>query len=343
MKIIKKRLKAGEGEISLRAESQDDLWHLRHIIEPKDLVRAWTERKVEFATDKLRPEKFKREKVLLGVRAEEIEFHKFSARLRVRGKIEEGMDMGSYHTISVEPFGEISIIKKWNSAQLDRINEAVRASAMPEVMIVTIEEGECIAGALRQWGIEQAFEISMPSGKKDGESKRTNFFHKILEHLRVHSKVDTIIVAGPGFTKEDFLKYAKEKDAALGKKIVLETVRSMGVSGFQEVLRRGAVDKIMKDLRVAREAKLIEVLMEEIAKGGKAAYGFESVEKAAQTGAVETLLVADEKLHSIDDALLKMVEKARGRVVVFSTEFEPGERLRKLGGVAALLKFKVDF
>lgn len=341
MKIIKKRLKAGEGEISLRAESLDDLWHLRHIIEPKDMVHAWTERKVEFATDKLRPEKFRRERVLLGVRVEETEFHKFSARLRVRGRIEEGTDTGSYHTISVEPFSEISITKKWNSAQLDRINEAVRASAMPEVLIVTLEEGECAAGALRQWGVEQIFELSMPSGKKDGESKRANFFHRILEGLQAHGKAGTIIVAGPGFTKEDFLKYAKEKDAALGKKIVLETVHSMGVSGFQEALRRGAVDKIMKDLRVAKEAKLIEALMGEIAKEGKATYGIEDVEKAAQTGAVETLLVADEKLHSIDDALLRMVEKARGKIVVFSTEFEPGERLKKLGGVAALLKFKL--
>jgi protein pelota len=29
-------------------------------------------------------------------------------------------------------------------------------------------------------------------------------------------------------------------------------------------------------------------------------------------------------------------------VVVFSTEFEPGKRLEKLGGIAALLRFKLQ-
>jgi protein pelota len=35
------------------------------------------------------------------------------------------------------------------------------------------------------------------------------------------------------------------------------------------------------------------------------------------------------------------VEQAQGKVVVFSTAFEPGEKLHKLGGIAALLRFKV--
>lgn len=35
------------------------------------------------------------------------------------------------------------------------------------------------------------------------------------------------------------------------------------------------------------------------------------------------------------------VEQAQGKVVVFSTSFEPGEKLHKLGGIAALLRFKV--
>jgi protein pelota len=35
------------------------------------------------------------------------------------------------------------------------------------------------------------------------------------------------------------------------------------------------------------------------------------------------------------------VEQAQGKVVVFSTEFEPGKKLDSLGGIAALLRFKV--
>jgi len=38
---------------------------------------------------------------------------------------------------------------------------------------------------------------------------------------------------------------------------------------------------------------------------------------------------------------LKSVEHSQGRIVVFSTEFEPGRKLDSLGGIAALLRFKV--
>jgi protein pelota len=38
---------------------------------------------------------------------------------------------------------------------------------------------------------------------------------------------------------------------------------------------------------------------------------------------------------------MREVGNARGKVVIFSSEFEPGERLRSLGGVAALLRFKI--
>ena len=62
--------------------------------------------------------------------------------------------------------------------------------------------------------------------------------------------------------------------------------------------------------------------------------------------AVETLLITDELLRTEResdsiDSFLKSVEHSQGRIVVFSTEFEPGRKLDSLGGIAALLRFKV--
>ncbi|VVB90777.1 eRF1 domain 3 [uncultured archaeon] len=118
------------------------------------------------------------------------------------------------------------------------------------------------------------------------------------------------------------------------------------MSGFQEVLRRGAVDRIMQESRIGREAILIEELMKEISIDGKAAYGIAEVRNAQSLGAVETLLITDELLRSERetdsiDRFLKDVEHSQGRIVVFSTEFEPGKKLESLGGIAALLRFKV--
>jgi protein pelota len=72
------------------------------------------------------------------------------------------------------------------------------------------------------------------------------------------------------------------------------------------------------------------------------------VVKAHEWGAIATLLIADETLRDerekgvTVDELLTAVNSSNGHVVVFSTDFEPGKRLEKLGGIAALLRFKLQ-
>ncbi len=95
MRMLKKELRFNEGEISLVAESLDDLWHLKYIIEPGDIVYAFTKRRIEGATDKLRPEKADKKTVRLGIKVEKVEFHRFANRLRIHGIITDGIDAGS--------------------------------------------------------------------------------------------------------------------------------------------------------------------------------------------------------------------------------------------------------
>ncbi|VVB85007.1 Peptide chain release factor subunit 1 [uncultured archaeon] len=347
MKVLKKELRFNEGEISLITESLDDLWHLKYILEPGDLVYAFTKRRIEGATDKLRPEKADKKTVRLGINVEKVEFHKFSNRLRVHGIIVEGsIDEGAYHTLNVEEGTNLSIIKRWKNDQLERIREAEIAARRPKVIIAAIEEGEASIGLVRQFGVEEDSSLRQSLGKGEGNN-RNEFFGELASQLKwAAEKVDAVILAGPGFTKEDFLGFLRTREPELAKKAVLEDTTSIGVSGFQEVLRRGAVDRIMEESRIGREAKLIEELMKEISMNGRAAYGMADVRNALSLGAIETLLITDELLrteregNSID-AFLKNVEHTQGRIVVFSTEFEPGKKLESLGGIAALLRFKV--
>ncbi len=347
MKVLKKELRQYTGEISLIPESLDDLWHLKYIIEKGDKVFALTKRRVEGATDKLRPEKAEKKTMRLGIEVEKLEFHKFSNRLRVHGVIKEGIDIGDYHTLNIETGSNISIIKRWKKDQLERIKEAEIASRHAKVVIVTIEEGEACIGVVRQYGVEEFSSLKQSLGKGEGNN-RNQFFHELTSQVKeIAEKVDVIILAGPGFTKEDFLEFVKKKEPTLAEKIVLEDVSSIGISGFQEVLRRGAVDRIMQASRIGRETKLMEELMKEISVNGKVTYGMDNVRYAQTMGAIQTLLITDELLrkereeNSIDD-FLREVENSRGRIVVFSTEFEPGKKLESLGGIAALLRFKIE-
>jgi protein pelota len=344
MRILKKNLRGDVGEIALLPESLDDLWHLQHLISRGDLVFALTHRKVPAIADKARPEKMERKTVRLGVKVEDIEFHMYSNWLRLHGIIKSGMDMGSYHTLNIEVGTELSILKyHWRPDLLARIDEAVAESQRPKVVIALIEEGEATIGVLRQFGVQTAAEIRQGSGKGSGEDTRGGFLRDVARAIDTTAKDGAeVILAGPGFTKEDLKKVIDSGLPDLAKRIAMDDTSSIGRSGFQEVLRRGSVKSVLEASRIAREALLIEDLFREIATDGKAAYGIKEVETARNYGAIEKLLVLDElaRRGKVDE-IMREVAQARGKVVIFSSEFEPGDRLRSLGGVAALLRFKI--
>ncbi len=330
-------------ELKLVPESVEDLWHLKYILEKGDIVFSLTKR-VSESSDKLRSDKEK-VTVRIGIEVEKVEFQKFSNRLRITGRIVAGVEDSGYHTISITPGKELTIIKSWKKEQLERLRYAVESSEKPEVVIVTIEEGEAVIGVLRQWGVDEVAEIRKGYAK-DLQSLRGEFFSEVYSALK-NLNFEYLVIAGPGFTKEDFAEFLKERDKEIGEKIVLCDASSIGVRGFIEVLKRGVVDRIVGEVRLSKEAELLEKLMEEISKDGLAVYGLEDVKKAKDYGAIDTLLISDEFLigerEKWDvDEFLREVENMGGKIVVFSSEFEPGKRLMALGGVAALLRFRID-
>jgi protein pelota len=344
MRVLKKNLRGDEGEIALLPESLDDLWHLQHLISRGDLVFALTHRKVPAIADKARPEKMERKTIRLGVKVEDVEFHMYSNWLRLHGIIKSGMDVGQYHTLNIEIGTDLSILKyHWRPDLLARIDEAVAESQRPKVVIALIEEGEATIGVLRQFGVQMAAELRQGSGKGSGEDTRSGFLREVAAAIdKTAQDGAEVILAGPGFTKEDLKKVIDSSHQDLANRMVMDDTSSIGRSGFQEVLRRGAVKSVLESSRIAREAKLIEELFREIATDGRAAYGIKEVDAARNYGAVETLLVLDElaRRGSLEE-IMRDVGAARGKVVIFSSEFEPGDRLRSLGGVAALLRFKI--
>lgn len=336
-------MRGNEGEIKLIPENLDDLWHLKYIIEKGDFVFALTKR-VSQSNDKLRSDK-EMVTVRLGIEVEKVEFHRFANRLRISGKIVAGVEESGHHTLNVTIGKEISIIKKWKGEQLDRIRKAVEDSKRPEVVILTIEEGYAVAGVLRQWGVEEIFEERTGYGKGMGDMRKEFFggVAKKLEELNFRY----LIIAGPGFAKNDFHHFLKERYPELAKKAIVVDTSSTGTRGFIEVLKRRVIDRIIGEIRLAEEAEYIDRLLEGISKGEKVAYGLDEVKEAHGYRAIDVLLIADEFLldqrEKWDvDNLMREIEDSGGKIVIFSTEFEPGKRLMSLGGIAALLRFSIS-
>lgn len=334
------------GTITLVPENLDDLWHLKYIIEPGDQVSGLARRRVEGPEDLERADSGERATLSMEIEVEEVEFHRFSNRLRVSGVIidcDRETEVGSHHTLNVEVNDEIEVEKSWKPDQLQRLEEAEEAEGA-SVAVVTIEEGEAYLHSVEEYGVEERGSWSGSTGKGDDARPREELWDGVLAALR-NVDVDAIVLAGPGFTKKDALDYIREREPDIAEKIVVEDTSSVGGRGVHEVLKRGVVEEVAEEARVAREARLIDELMERIADDGAAAYGVNAVERAVEYGAVERLLVVDEYLRTereIVDPLLREVEQKGGEVTVFSSEFEPGKRLENLGGVAALLRYRIS-
>ena len=340
MKAEYGELKDRYGEIRLFPESVDDLWHLQHLITAGDLVFATTFRSVDTASDKIRPEKAEKRPVRLGIRVERVEFSEHGVRLRITGIIEHGVDVGAYHTINVETGFEIAVIRQWRQLDRERIDRAVRSSSYGLIHILTIEEGEAELFRLRQYGPESVVAFLAGSGKGGESDNRPAFFEQVLIPLAV---IDgPLIIAGPGFIKDDFVKYAKNRGSPVAEKAICVETRRIGRGAVQEVIGLGALEKLIGDLQLSHEVKFMDEILCRIAQDGAVAYGQQEVRDAIGYGAAEQVLVADTLLR--DPATLALIEHAeamRARVVVLSSSFEPGERLVALGGIAALLRYKL--
>ena len=352
MKIVKQDKK--EGIVTLVPETLDDLWHLSHIVEVKDSISSKTTRRIQDNTgDKLRSDRGVKKTFTLRINVENISFHIFTGKLRLTGVITKGPEdlipLGSHHTVEVKLNTPITIKKeKWANWALKRLNQAIDASKKLSAIIVLLEDDTATLGLIRQFGIEYYGPIKgSVSGKRIIDKNRgkaiTQFYEKVIESINKFQNIQNIVIAGPGFVKNDFHDYLKNKHKDLASKSIIESTGSGGRVGIHEVLKKGTVEKLTVENRVASEIAAINKLLSEIGKNSsKVAYGQKETIKAINLGAVKQLLLLDTTIASDNmGALMDMVENMNGEVMVISSQHEGGEQLKGLGGMAAILRYEI--
>jgi len=347
MQVVFKDLK--RGEMVIIPENIDDIWHLYNIIEKGDLVKAVTFRTSEEKDDKIRSKKPEKKKMTLGIRVTEVKFHDFSDRLRIHGKIEEGpQNLGSFHTLNIEAgnMDKITIVKeKWKDHHLQRIDEAVKMRFIPILFFVSLDEDDATIAVLRQSGIQFLANIYSNRSGKMYESKDTenDYFNEIITVLKTNkTKESTLVVLGPGFAKDHFIKYGKEKEPQLFEKCIVYGTSYSGMNGIQEAIKLGAISQVTKENRVVFETNLVEKLFEEIKKDGLATYGENEVKNALLNGAVERLLIADNLIRQEKgEELLKLAKENNSKFTIINTMHEAGKKIDGIGGIAAFLRYKI--
>ena len=344
-----------KGTMELFPETLDDLWHLSHIIAEGDVIYSKTTRRIQDNSgDKIRSDRGVKKTFILGISVESISFHIFTGKLRIIGSIISGPEdlipLGSHHTIEAKLNNPITIKKeKWSQYVLGRIDQAIEASKKLSAIIVALEDDVADFGLMRQFGIEYYGPVmGNVSGKRIIDKNRAKniikFYEKIVEYINKFDNIQTIVLAGPGFYKNDFYKYLESKHVDMAKKSILESTGSGGRVGINEVLKKGTVEKLATENRVAFEISAVEDILQNIAKDSPlVVYGKKEVKDAINMGAVQKLLVLDTLVRSENlEEGMDLVESMSGEVLVISSQHEGGKQLEALGGLAAILRYAIS-
>lgn len=347
MKVQKRDLRMGL--VVLVPQVVGDLYHLAQLIEPLDAVRAATVRTPPVDEQVERRGKPEKRPVTLTVRVEGVEFQDFSDRLRIHGTIVTGQDVGMHHTFNVEADGRtpLGITKRagWRRHHLERVERAVAEAKQPLVWAVAIEEDEATIAEVQAYGVREVSTLTTGGhGKMYKGTSRDGFLDEVIERVAsVRDAAAPLLVVGPGWTRERLLERLGKKAPEHAGGVYTEGTGQAGMPGVHEAVRRGMLERVVKDHAVARDVGLVEELFTRIAAdSGLAVYGPEEVHRAVQAAAVETLLVVDDAVREGRfDETLALAEEVRTHVHVVAHANEAGQRLTGFGGIAGLLRFRL--
>lgn len=350
MKIITANLK--KGFVKLKVETQEDLWYLSNIIEAGDVVKGTTVRKIKTGTEE-KSGSYKKT-VFIAISTDEIEFSPTAGTLKVSGTITEGpeeISRGSHHTMQVEVDDIITIEKqKWLSFQVDKLKEASEAKG-PAILLCVFDREEAYFAEMTRQGHKILSHIKGEVAKKRTEHKASGDFYKqVVEKLKEYDlrfKLDKIILASPSFWKEELLKTLGADD--LRKKLILATCSSADETAFNEVLKREETKEALKQDRMSQELRIVDEILSELSRNGQVAYGVAQVGQAADAGAIRTLAISDkiiqstreQKKYGVLEKIMKAVDSMKGKIMIIHSAFPSGKKLDGLGGIAALLRYKI--
>jgi protein pelota len=342
------------GTIMVMVENDDDLWVLSQVIYEGDLVRAPTFRKIKIgdaATD--RSVKVVRKRMMLKLKMEKAEFA--GSLVKILGTIMEGPDdvsVGEHHSFSIEPGTKVNITKAyWPSYLIDKLKQAEKSnSAKVLICVFDREEATFAVGSDIGCKILSSVKGNMPK-KIDVKHVASDFFKEISKQLVEYVKrydAKTILIASPAFWKEYLVAKMKDEPKLDGIKIVTGVVNAGGERGINEVLKRSEIKQALSNVRVSEEMVLVEDMLKAISKDGAVAYGVKDCKSAAEAGAVEKLLVSEayiDKQRQVGDVkivenIMQIAEQSSGKVHLIGTH-DGGKKLEGLGGVAAILRYKI--
>ena len=338
----------------LRVTSEDDLWALAQLIRPRMQFGMVGERRDQTTAsgegERARAAERKTMWILLEVRS--TEHPNFNAQLRVHGTIiEAAIDKGHHHTHIVGRGKEIELRNPDGFLPLDEhlLTHAVEAGTSARFAVLVAEHDQAQLFLVTARGVHEtaSFEgggIGKRVSGKEADAVQRSFFRRVAEETIDQIGDLPLILAGPGSARDRIRATVLDRTGTAPPSIGTSMA---GRAGAHEILGSAQLQELISGHALAREFTLLEEAWQRVGTDGAVAYGSEHLQRAAEMGAVEHLLIAAEVLRVDADAmehwseLATTVEAMRGEVVQCSTHHDSGAQLLAFGGAVALLRFKV--
>ncbi len=324
-------------------ESFEDLYLLARILSSGDSVASWSKRRFKASENDTGEQK----DVFIRLLLEKVDIDKNASRLRLSGKIteakpEEFVRKNTYHTLNVAPSDTLEITKpEWKEYILKRLKQAVQESKRPRLGIIAMDDEKATIAYVMGYGIELTGELysslSKKMREKEFEEQRNKYFDEIVATIS-RMDVDIIILAGPGFTKDDVKKYIDTKAIKIQKRLFYVSAGDAERTGVREVMQSEEASKILESEHVRREFEYLNIFFGSL-RAGRSIYGIEKVRKALDEYTVGVMMVNDSVLDNKDiKELLDTADRSNVKIEIFNSDDEAGKQLSGFGDIACIEK-----
>lgn len=358
------------GKFDIIVDCAEDLWALYNVIAKGDFVKTAMFRKVQFesGSGKVSSEK---KKLIITIKIEEIDYDQNEGIIRLKGKNvseNENISIGQFQTCEISQGSFFSIYKSyWDEIHVQTLLDASNTSITADLAALIMEEGVAHLYTITNnlTTLKGKITQTIPkkrSGSNAHDKSKKEFFGKILNQLVKQINFEAakcVVVASPGFTKDEFGDYMTDQvnNNVKGyenikqnlKKFVYVHASSGYKQSLEEVLKKPNIKSLIKSTKCSEESTVMERFNEVLGKEmDKAFFGLPAFEIACQKNAIDTLIFTDNFLRKISPTTRKHVSmkikqlKGDGvKICKMSSQHVTGEKIDSFGGIVGILTYVV--
>ena len=364
----KPNLESGQsGIVHLIVDNTDDLWALYNIMAIGDCIKLATFRKVQHETgSKVTSTK---KKIIITIRIEEIDYSPEAIRFKGKNISQnEYIAIGQYQTDEIGVNSFFSLYKNyWDEFHLQTLKNATDITVTSEIAAILMEAEIAHLFYISNTSTVTKGKInqSIPkkrNGSTEHDKGKKKFFDKILNQFLKQINFENtkvLIIASPGFTKDDFKKHMEEqiesnpKEWSELKNNLNKIIYTHSSSGFkhslEEILSKPEIKKLIKDTKCVDDVTIMERFNEILGTDmDKIFFGYKAFEIAYEKKAINTLIITDGYLRKLPpltrkDLSTKIKDLKLGSTVCqFSSMHTTGEKIDEFGGICGILKYVVN-